>query len=144
MTAFPVYFAGVADVTGGTEVVQVGNQADLLLVEAEISPGKWKLFPFKSGNQASANAAEAAAEAWAKAPAGVQPGNPATGVAKAATGAVGSILGLPQLSHTRDLVVRAMKVIVGAVLLLIGLAELSGVSREALPVIGAAAKAVPV
>jgi hypothetical protein len=50
---------------------------------------------------------------------------------RAVTGAVSSILGLPALSHLRDLVIRSVKVVLGAALIIIGLAKLSGIEKIA-------------
>lgn len=61
----------------------------------------------------------------------------------AAASGLQDVLGLPTLSNLRDLMIRVMKVVVGAALVIIGVAELTGVSKEAIPVIGAAAKVIP-
>jgi hypothetical protein len=60
-----------------------------------------------------------------------------TGVSDAANAAASS-LGLPKLSNTRDFVVRAMKVIIGAMLIIIGVSSLLKGEGISVP------KAVPV
>jgi hypothetical protein len=45
--------------------------------------------------------------------------------------ATGSVLGLPQLSNLRDLMIRVIKVVIGAAMIIVGIAQLSGASKIA-------------
>jgi hypothetical protein len=55
------------------------------------------------------------------------PDNPTADVNAAATAQ--TVLGLPTLSHLRDLMIRVMKVAVGAALVIIGVAQLTGAEK---------------
>jgi hypothetical protein len=93
MTQYPAYFAGVADLTGGTEVVRVNDNADLLEAEVEVSPGHWKLFPFTAKTEAKQlAAANKYVGSPAKAKPGVQPGNPVTGAISTFAPGLGSLI----------------------------------------------------
>ena len=98
-------------------------EADFLAYEALLHTGiGWHEF----ASVAAMDAAVAAHSGWPK-----PTSNPVTAVGQAgsqavnaATGAAANALGLPTFSNTRDFVVRAMKVIIGAALIIIGVSSL--------------------
>lgn len=85
----------------------------------------------------NATEAQAAAEAQKEVPGGKTPTTSITqglknapgGVANLLTNGAGNLLGLPQLHNLRDLMVRSAKVVIGAALIIIGVAQLSGASK---------------
>jgi hypothetical protein len=125
MTTFPAWFGGKADLTGGSQVVLVNDNADLLSAEASLLPGTWKLFPDTA-------AGEAAAEAFAGVKSsGIQPGNPIEGAASAVTkipgiAAIGNFFG--DLT-SGAMWVRIGKIAVGIILILMGVDQLQKVKN---------------
>jgi hypothetical protein len=138
MAQFPAYFAfktlGLTGTTRG--YLPVTSKAGLEEAEFQAAPGSWKLFPYTTANQTTE--AEAAAK-WAGAP---YTGTGGTGgeTIPAPVQNPSSVLGLPTLSHLRDLMIRVMKVAVGAALVIIGVAQLT----DAKKLIDAVPKVVPV
>jgi hypothetical protein len=117
----PAWFAGKADITGGTEVIRVTDDPGLIEAEADIAPGSWKLFPDTA-------AGKAAAEKYAGVKSsGIQPGNPVTGAVTAAAGTVGgSFLSFADNLTARSLWLRIVKVTIGMALILTGINRLTG------------------
>jgi hypothetical protein len=68
----------------------------------------------------------------------LQTPNSTGGVSGAASNVASSVLGLPKLSNTRDLVIRTVKVVVGIALIVVGISSLmrsEGVSAPVPPVV---------
>jgi hypothetical protein len=114
---------------------------DALAYEAAIHTGTgWHQLKIS----ASATEAQAAAEARKEDPKGTAPTTSiSTGIGNAVvhnplTNAVGNALGLPTFSNTRDFVSRAVRVIIGAMLIIVGVSSLLKDQGISVP------KAVPV
>jgi hypothetical protein len=126
VTTFPAWFAGKADITGGTVVALVNNDAELIAHEAEVSPGKWKLFPGTKAGQAAANAYVGSKNPDAAA---TTPGNPVTGAANSLKNALGSASPLAPLFQA-SIWLRAVQVIIGLALIAVGLARITGAQNQ--------------
>jgi len=117
--SLPAWFAGVADITGGTVVALVSNDVELLAHEAEVAPGHWQLFPPTDAGQAAANAYVGSPDPKGKA---TTPGNPITGaIGKAVPGVSGFFGALTQASTWE----RVGQVLLGLILIAIGLARMT-------------------
>jgi hypothetical protein len=114
------------------ELTSASGVDELPYLAAIHLPGDW----YELKIPASDTAAQAAAAAVAEHPGGTAPTTSLvkglTNIPPAAVSAAGQdILGLPSLSNTRDLAVRVVKVVIGAAMIIIGLAQLSGASKIA-------------
>jgi hypothetical protein len=81
---------------------------------------------------------QAAAEAWAKQNPVSRVAGGVSGQASAVANAAGDVLGLPQLSNLRNLVIRGAKVIVGLLLIAIGavkLLHIEDAAKEVAPIV---------
>jgi hypothetical protein len=130
--ALPAWFAGKANLTGGTVVALVSNDVELLAHEAEVTPGHWELFPATAAGQAAANAYVGSGNAKGAA---TTPGNPVNAVGAAAGAAVkavtgGSVFGVHFAAGAlRAMVVRTVKVILGLAMVIVGVMHLTGTSQ---------------
>jgi hypothetical protein len=122
MTNFPVWFAGKADLTGGTVVALVNNDVELIAHEAEVAPGHWQLFPDTAAGQAAANAFVGSKNPKAAA---TTPGNPVTGAISSFVPGAGGLIaevttGLKDLGDASTWASLGWLVL-GAILLIIGI-----------------------
>jgi hypothetical protein len=121
MTQFPTWFAGKADVTGGTVVALVNDDAELIAHEAEVAPGHWKLFPDTAAGQAAANAYVGSSDPKGDS---TTPGDPVTGAISSLTG-VNAIGGFFSDLGQRNTWLRVGKVAIGLVLIIVGLVQIT-------------------